>query len=78
METIDQFLQFALEVLIKLCITVVCGGAFGAEREWHGKAAGLRTNVLICAGSMLYTLMSLYIGGHVSKGIGTVWNIAGT
>ena len=47
METLDQFLKFAPEVLLKLTIAVVCGGAFGMERERLGKPAGLRTNILI-------------------------------
>jgi len=36
----------------------VCGGIVGAERERHDKPAGLRTLVLICVGSTLFTLVS--------------------
>ena len=68
METFDHFLSFAPEVLLKLFIAVLCGGAFGMERERLGKPAGLRTNILICVGSTLYTLMSLYISGNMQAG----------
>jgi putative Mg2+ transporter-C (MgtC) family protein len=41
---------------------VVCGGAVGLERELRGKAAGLRTNILICVGSTLFTQLSVGLG----------------
>ena len=40
-------------------MAVVLGGAIGIERELSGKAAGLRTNILICVGSTL--LMDLSV-----------------
>jgi len=36
----------------------VLGGLVGLERELHGKPAGLRTNMFICAGSALFTILS--------------------
>jgi putative Mg2+ transporter-C (MgtC) family protein len=41
---------------------VLLGGAIGMEREIKGKAAGLRTNILICVGSALLSDMSVRIG----------------
>jgi len=38
---------------------VVLGGAVGLERELRGKAAGLRTNILICVGATLFTVLSV-------------------
>lgn len=38
---------------------MVCGGAVGLERELRGKAAGLRTNILICVGAALFTQLSI-------------------
>jgi len=37
----------------------VVGGAIGFEREAHGQAAGLRTNILICLGACLMMQLSL-------------------
>jgi putative Mg2+ transporter-C (MgtC) family protein len=42
---------------------MLCGGAIGLERELSRKAAGLRTNVLICMGAALYMIVSRHIGG---------------
>jgi putative Mg2+ transporter-C (MgtC) family protein len=50
-------------VAIKLVLAIVCGGAIGFERELSRKAAGLRTNVLICMGSALFMIVSRHIGG---------------
>ncbi len=38
---------------------VVCGGVVGAERERREKPAGLRTLVLVCLGSAVFTMCSL-------------------
>ena len=42
---------------------MLCGGAIGFERELSHKAAGLRTNVLICMGATLYMIVSRHISG---------------
>src|SRR3989454_12153207 len=49
---------FRLELFLQLCLATLFGGAIGLERELGGKPAGLRTNILICIGSMLYTKLS--------------------
>jgi putative Mg2+ transporter-C (MgtC) family protein len=43
----------------KLALAAVVGGAIGFEREAHGQAAGLRTNILICVGACLMMQLSL-------------------
>ena len=48
-----------LELFLQLCLATLFGGAIGLERELGGKPAGLRTNILICIGSMLYTKLSI-------------------
>ncbi|HSE25152.1 MAG TPA: MgtC/SapB family protein [Pyrinomonadaceae bacterium] len=52
-----------LTVALKLLMAMLCGGAIGLERELSRKAAGLRTNVLICMGAVLYMIVSRHIGG---------------
>ena len=47
-----------LSVLLQLSLAVLLGGAIGIERESKGKPAGLRTNILICIGATLFTLLS--------------------
>ena len=46
--------------LVSLAFTIVACGLIGFEREYHGKDAGLRTNVLVGMGSWLFTIVSLY------------------
>ncbi len=52
---------FHLELLLQLGLAVLLGGAIGMERELSGKPAGLRTNILICVGAMLFTTMSVHL-----------------
>lgn len=48
--------------ICKLLIALVMGALIGAEREYRSKSAGLRTIMLICLGSTLFTILSLKIG----------------
>jgi putative Mg2+ transporter-C (MgtC) family protein len=41
-----------------ILLAIVCGFVIGLERELKHKPAGLRTNVLICLGAALFTLIS--------------------
>jgi putative Mg2+ transporter-C (MgtC) family protein len=50
-----------LDLLTKLLLAVLLGGAIGFERELNGKPAGLRTNILICVGAALYMLVGLLL-----------------
>jgi putative Mg2+ transporter-C (MgtC) family protein len=47
--------------VVKLILAAVVGGMVGFERETHGQAAGLRTNVLVCTGACLLMMLSLHI-----------------
>ena len=50
--------ELRLELLVQLVLAVILGGAVGIERELRGKPAGLRTNILICMGATLFTVLS--------------------
>jgi len=45
-------------IVLRLVLASVLGGLVGLERELRGKPAGLRTNMFICAGSALFTVLS--------------------
>jgi putative Mg2+ transporter-C (MgtC) family protein len=47
--------------LFRLGVSFLLGGLIGLEREWHRQSAGLRTHIVICLGSTLLTLMSIYL-----------------
>jgi putative Mg2+ transporter-C (MgtC) family protein len=48
------------EVLLRVGLAGVLGGAIGAERELRERGAGLRTHMLVAVGSALFTLVSAY------------------
>jgi putative Mg2+ transporter-C (MgtC) family protein len=56
--------DFRLELLIQLVLAVVLGGVIGLERELKAKPAGLRTNILICVGATLFTVLSVHMTGR--------------
>ena len=63
-ELLHQIVEiFRLELMLQLALATVLGGAIGLERELGGKPAGLRTNILICMGSVLYTKLSITMAG---------------
>jgi putative Mg2+ transporter-C (MgtC) family protein len=47
-----------LEIIFKLFLASLLGGLIGLERELSHKPAGLRTNMFICVGSCLFTILS--------------------
>jgi putative Mg2+ transporter-C (MgtC) family protein len=55
----DLIQGLRLDLLLRLSLGVVLGGAIGLERELQRKAAGLRTNILICVGAVLFTELSI-------------------
>ena len=64
----DSGAGLRLDLLARLALAVVLGGAIGWEREASSKPAGLRTNILICVGAALFTDLSIDFGGLVVEG----------
>lgn len=67
----------------RVLLSLLLGGLVGLERGRHGRAAGLRTHILVCVGSTVAALVGLYscqvlslggdamrIGAQVISGIG--------
>lgn len=67
----------------RLLLAVLFGGLIGVERGRHGRAAGLRTHILVCLGATTSSLVGLYsvtklgipcdplrVGAQVVSGIG--------
>ncbi len=48
-------------ILFRLIFAALLSGAIGFEREFHGRAAGFRTHILLCVGSTLIMLTSMHI-----------------
>jgi len=61
------------EVILRLVLAVAAGGLIGLEREIHGRAAGFRTQILVCLGATLVMLISIH--GFAYSGIdGARWD----
>jgi putative Mg2+ transporter-C (MgtC) family protein len=69
--TIDQ-IAFSQGTITRLLMACAMGGVIGWEREWRHKASGLRTNILICMGAALFTMLSVVIAGAGSPNKGQV------
>lgn len=65
------------DIIIRLCLGFVAGAIIGLERSSHHQVAGLRTHILICTGSVLLMLLSIWIPQELSaKGTGDPGRIA--
>ncbi|MCX5632597.1 MAG: MgtC/SapB family protein [Phycisphaerae bacterium] len=54
--------------VVSLLAAAVLGGIIGLERELRGKPAGLRTNILICLGSCVFTIISTSLSSGSDPG----------
>src|SRR5215204_7290017 len=48
----------------RLGTAIVCGGIIGLERQLRGKAAGIRTSILICLGTELFVSLGASFEGE--------------
>lgn len=51
----------------RIFFSILCGGVIGLERELKNKPAGIKTNMLICLGSALYTSVSILISMSLAE-----------
>lgn len=58
-----QQMEISRVVVERLLMACAMGGVVGLEREYHHKDSGLRTNLLICVGSALFTMMGIILAG---------------
>ncbi|OZI69056.1 MgtC/SapB family protein [Bordetella genomosp. 1] len=56
----------ATRVILRLLVAVILGGLIGYERERSGKAAGLRTHMLVALGAALFVLVPVQNGMEVA------------
>src|SRR5438093_3633903 len=50
--------------IVRLILAAALGGIIGLEREFSHKPAGLRTNMFICFGSAMFTVLSVELAGQ--------------
>lgn len=49
-----------IDILIRILSALLLGFTIGLEREMTNKYAGLRTNILVCLGACIFTIISIY------------------
>ena len=58
--------------IVRMLVALAIGGAIGLEREFKGKPAGIRTNMLMCFGACLIMIISIEVarmrGGTADPG----------
>lgn len=65
METVKEIIEFLRDfniatIAIRLVLAMILGGTIGIERGKQGRAAGMRTHILVCLGSALAAMLGLY------------------
>ena len=85
MEEIIAYLQSfnAVTVILRVLLAALAGALVGLEREFHGRAAGMRTHMMVALGAALTAMIGLYtvhelgmdtdplrVGAQVISGVG--------
>ena len=64
LQTITEFND--ISVTLRLLLALIMGGLIGMERGMHGRAAGMRTHVLVCLGACMTALVGAYISKEIN------------
>jgi putative Mg2+ transporter-C (MgtC) family protein len=54
------------EFLVRIILASLLGGVIGLERDMHGRAAGLRTHLLVSMGAALFMVLSELVAAHAA------------
>jgi putative Mg2+ transporter-C (MgtC) family protein len=66
MASVEQIFEYLrdfniISVAVRLTLSVFLGGLIGMERGRRGRAAGLRTHILVCLGAAMASLLGVFI-----------------
>jgi len=59
--------QFLIQVIIRALLAVVIGTVIGSERARHGRAAGMRTHILVCLGATLTSMIGIFAQKYIGN-----------
>lgn len=62
MDTWDYNLSWSMQAIVRLVAAAVMGAIIGMEREYHGRSAGFRTQLLVALGAAMAMIVSLHFG----------------
>jgi putative Mg2+ transporter-C (MgtC) family protein len=51
-----------VQIIVRFLLAAILGGLLGFEREWEGKAAGIRTHMLVALGAAFFVLIPYQTG----------------
>lgn len=49
------------QMVIRLVVAIILGAIIGIEREFAGKEAGLRTDIMVAAGAAIFSMVSIVL-----------------
>ena len=59
-------MEHLARVIVRLGVAIILGGIIGFERQKEGKAAGIRTHMLVALGAAMFVLVPMEAGMQVS------------
>lgn len=59
--------QFFYQILFRCVLAILIGALIGSERARHGRAAGMRTHIVVCLGAVLTSLCSLFVANTLGN-----------
>ncbi len=65
---IEMDWHFLAQVVFRALLAVIIGTLIGSERARHGRAAGMRTHILVCLGATLTSMISIYVADVMGNG----------
>ncbi|MGX7173083.1 MgtC/SapB family protein [Enterococcus ratti] len=66
------------EIVLRLGIAMLFGGAIGFERQYKNRPAGMRTHILVCMGACVIALIQVEIASSAIKNALTYPQLVGT
>jgi putative Mg2+ transporter-C (MgtC) family protein len=60
---LDHFDPLTRDFWVTIGVAVLCGSIVGLERQLRGKAAGVRTSILVCLGTTVFISLGASISG---------------
>ncbi len=75
MGTVGEFTNFLedlnlISIIIRIFLSMVCGGVIGIERGRAHQAAGMRTYMLVCMGATMVMMTGQYVHSFSDRGSG--------
>ncbi|MGM9902874.1 MgtC family protein [Enterococcus sp. 10A9_DIV0425] len=63
----DEMILSIPEIILRLSIALLFGGAIGFERQYKNRPAGMRTHILVCMGACIIALIQVEIASSALR-----------